>query len=531
MNEFDALRILQAMKTTTGTPNLGFTDETTQRVLRLANFLHRLKPISSTARDFAKNLHFFGRTEEDLWAAEMAHTHRVEQWLQTMPQGWDVDFAKLSDITLLLSREDDFEESDFFVIKRFLYYAERLIEALSSLEDHSFPHPTKIARDLCDLAQAIHPEVERSPRFVFSDGLSTDLKEARRVRKDLRDRVRQLRSDLEEKVVKTHAGRFTPQGYYQPTASFQGDQDLAINAGVWILNTPELSEIQSALRDAEAEVARIEQHLRHTLTERVRAKREVLGATAAWLTMVDFRVAKIRLKNDIGGCWPQWSKQSGLHITGMFAPDIDQATTIDLCEDESTIILAGPNMGGKSTVLRLLGLCQWCLQHGLPVPAKECEIPPVNHIFYAGSEDNPQVPGLSAFGREVKRLVDGWSYDAPGLWLLDEIGRGTHPEEGASIARELVETRVKMGDRVVSATHFPELTTLSDAAIYRVAGLPESTIVESALAQTEDVYATLRSLMDYRLVRVARGEVPRDARVIARALGLPVRPSSPEDDR
>lgn len=517
------------MKTTTGTPNEGFADETTLRVLRLAGFLHRLRPASVGARHYAENLPLFDRTAHHEWALEMERTKSVEAWLQTASSGWEADFARLPDITALLHKDDVFEESDFFVIKRFLYHAERLVTSLATLNDTTSPLHADAAQDLGELACALHPEVEPSPRFLLSDALSPELAHARRKRKDLREGTRQLREELETRIVETHAGRFTPQGHYQPTATFQGDADLMISAGVWILAAPQFIELQDALQDAEAQVDHVERELRRTLTQHVHAKNALLQETSAWLMMVDFRAAKVRLKQEIQGSWPVWSEQSALHITSMVAPDIDQATAIDLQEDESTIILAGPNMGGKSTVLRVLGLCQWCLQHGLPVPAVYCEMPAVAHIFYVGSEDNPQVPGLSAFGREVQRLVKGWSYPTPSLWLLDEIGRGTHPEEGASIARELVETRVAMGDRVVCATHFPELTTLCDAAIYRVAGLPEPQIVESALAQTDDLFQTLRSLMDYRLIRVTRGEVPRDARVIARALGLPVRARTHED--
>jgi hypothetical protein len=190
-------------------------------------------------------------------------------------------------------------------------------------------------------------------------------------------------------------------------------------------------------------------------------------------------------------------------------------------------------MGGKSVLLRVVGLCQWAAQCGLPVPARRCDFAPVAQITYVGSEE-PGVraaeEGLSSFGREIRRLVRHRDRDAhPVLWLLDEVGRGTHPLEGAAIAVDIIEALAERGDRLLVATHFPEVAAMHDVRRYRIAGLcGEDLPVASEPAQMS--YGAweeaLRAAMDYRPVELdpaERAEIPRDARLVARLLGWETR--------
>jgi len=213
----------------------------------------------------------------------------------------------------------------------------------------------------------------------------------------------------------------------------------------------------------------------------------------------------------------------------------DEVQAIDVTLDEAVTVVLGPNMGGKSALLKLVGLCQFCGQAALPIPATSCAFGLVGGLVYVGSEESggaAEQEGLSSFGREVRRLVAHWEGRAPRVWLLDELGRGTHPGEGARFARGVIQARESAGDRVVAATHFPEIAAVEGVARLRIRGLQVSDeALREALSglDAQDVgqlTAALRTLMDYRPQPSRATDVPRDAWRVARALGLELDPES-----
>lgn len=493
----------------------------TSRVVGLESLLVQLQPNSARAKKEARKCRFYGVDDYDAWAEERSCLVSLELWATSQEPDWHTDFERLPELKVVLENEVPLQESELFQVKRFLYHASRILSAATFNEEH-----LACAESLAQLMHTIHPEAEASPRFILSENLHRDLGPARSACRAARNTLKTLRDQLEAEIVHTHAGRFDIHGFFRPGPDFKGDARLDATAGPLTLSVPELSEAQANLKEAERIVDDLELEIRVELTKSIRAHRELLSHAESSLLHLDLRLARIRLKDAISGTWPVWGNAQ--RVEGFRSPLFDGPTSIDLPLAQSTLIIAGPNMGGKSTVLKALGLAQWCLQHLMPVPATLCELAPVHHIIYIGSEDNPSVPGLSAFAREIQRLVDWWKSSSPALWLLDEIARGTHPEEGAEIAAEVLNLLTERGERVLCATHFPQVTQVPNAAIYRVAGLPPSREVERALAQSHDPLQCLKSMMDYRLVESDPGHVPRDARVVAIALGLGLKPS-PED--
>src|SRR5437879_3152503 len=135
-----------------------------------------------------------------------------------------------------------------------------------------------------------------------------------------------------------------------------------------------------------------------------------------------------------------------------------------LVDDARMIILTGPNMAGKSTVLRQIGLIVLMAQIGSFVPASAATIGVVDRIFTrVGASDN-LVRGQSTFMVEMSETsAILHTASARSLVLLDEIGRGTATYDGVSIAWAVTEhLHEKVGCKTVFATHYHELTQLSD---------------------------------------------------------------------
>ena len=137
---------------------------------------------------------------------------------------------------------------------------------------------------------------------------------------------------------------------------------------------------------------------------------------------------------------------------------------ISLSKNGRIVVLTGPNMAGKSTLLRQVGLIQLLAQIGSFVPADQARVPVVDRIFTrVGASDN-LARGQSTFMVEMSEtasIVHGASDKS--LVLLDEIGRGTSTYDGVSIAWSVTEyLHEVLGSKTIFATHYHELTQLSD---------------------------------------------------------------------
>ena len=503
---------------------LPFADEMTLEVIGVHRLRAGYKPLSEMGRAHRGELRFWSAEEKQEWTAQKEALLELDAWLGTYENTSELTthFSKISDpreIIQKLSGDQSLEESDFFLLKRFLFHAAEILGLLVDLHAE-LGHQV---RALKTLMAELHPEPEPSARFVLSDALDERLAHARIQRKRARKNAQDLRSELESQILESNSGRFDAHGIWRPGPDFRPDPRLTNESGVWRLRDPALKKAEEQLRDAELHLEGIELKVREKLTGILKPHAWLLNEVVEVVIQFDHRWALIRLKNDIKGTWPTWS-DSDECLKASRAVDFE-SKPLDL-EFSNLAIIAGPNMGGKSTVLKAWGLAHWCLHHLFPVPADKAVLRPVSHIIYVGSESAEMTDGLSSFGREISRLVHWWEASPPALWLLDEVARGTHPDEGATIATEILDNLAANEHLIVCATHFPEVAQHQSGQAWRVAGLPESDVVERALARAEEPLEALKALMDFNLIPNPQHEVPRDARVVAKALGLKLKTRS-----
>ncbi len=496
-------------------PEHGFCDPTTRVLIGVPVLMARLAPDSASCRRESRIgspmsrgqwAEFSGRLSAvELWAEDADRLNRVRGCLRELP-----------DIKALLGQIIDAEwigtEGDLFALKRFGFYAMSALQELELLQRVC----RRQADGLWDFLNAIHPEETPSARFLVSDAHDPALAGARAELKNARRHVSDLRKIAEAEFAELGL-RFDIHGRGHAGPDFKGADGLIWQDEAWVLQNPELKSAQTALAVAQhandVSVANAIRRISLTVFSAFGTLQEAFD----FLNTLDLDLAKIRLRDQIGGSFPKWADQT--KIQGGYAIDLQSPQRVDISQP-NLMVITGPNMGGKSALLRLVGLCHWCLRHGMPAPAKDCEVRPFDHVVYVGADADESVPGLSSFGREVRRLVTWWGASNT-LWLFDELGRGTHPDEGAAIAKEVVQARVEKGDYVLIATHFPDVVHIDGAHCMRIAGITDPKVLERAAAGEIDVEVALRSAMDYRLV--PGDEVPRDARLVARALGLPLK--------
>jgi DNA mismatch repair protein MutS len=236
--------------------------------------------------------------------------------------------------------------------------------------------------------------------------------------------------------------------------------------------TPALKEYEEKVLGATERIEQRERELFEQLRQRVSSEISRLQAAAARVATLDVLVSFAQVADTESYIRPTIDEGFDLDIAGGRHPVVERMMARDrfipndvlLTRDARMIILTGPNMAGKSTVLRQVGLIVLMAQAGSYVPATRAHIGIVDRLFTrVGASDN-LVRGQSTFMVEMAETsAILHQASARSLVLLDEIGRGTSTYDGVSIAWAVSEhLHDKTGCKTIFATHYHELTQLAD---------------------------------------------------------------------
>jgi len=315
---------------------------------------------------------------------------------------------------------------------------------------------------------------------VMRAGWSAELDELRDIRDNAQGYIAALQARERERtgIPSLKVGFNKVFGYYleitrthleRVPADFERKQTLA-NAERYV--TPELKEWESKALDAEDRILALESKLFGELRRDVAQRMQRLQQTAERVALVDVLASLAQLAERSGYTRPEMHDGYALEIREGRHPVVERMmpreefipNDVVLDDDGRVMILTGPNMAGKSTLLRQVGLVQLLAQMGSFVPARRARLPVCDRIFTrVGASDN-LVRGQSTFMVEMhESAAILHSATRASLVLLDEIGRGTATYDGVSIAWAVTEhLHEKVGAKTIFATHYHELTQLAD---------------------------------------------------------------------
>ena len=203
------------------------------------------------------------------------------------------------------------------------------------------------------------------------------------------------------------------------------------------------------------------------LTGQVAVDSDSILISESVIGQIDFLIAKARYARSIKGTKPTFKKERTVYLPNAFHPLLDKETvvanTIEFIDDVETVIITGPNTGGKTVTLKTLGLIIVMAQSGLLVPTLDGSQLSIFENVYCDIGDEQSIEqSLSTFSSHMKNIVEILhEADKNSLILFDELGAGTDPSEGAALAMSILDYVRNLGSLVMATTHYPELKAYS----------------------------------------------------------------------
>lgn len=225
----------------------------------------------------------------------------------------------------------------------------------------------------------------------------------------------------------------------------------------------DVMELNNRLRQAQIEERQEELHVLEDLSALITPYQAEIGHNEIILGKLDFVNAKAQFAHDNHDTLPILSTDNHVNLRQARHPLLDTkwavANDISIGTNFQAIVITGPNTGGKTVTLKTLGLIQLMGQAGLYIPAnEESTIGIFSNIFADIGDEQSLEQSLSTFSAHMDNTISILNQiDDRSLVLLDEVGAGTDPKEGAALAMAILDAIGTKGSLVVATTHYPEL--------------------------------------------------------------------------
>jgi len=410
--------------------------------------------------------------------AEFTLIREVTEYLRA---GSDVGFGSMADPEKWLVR---------LAVPGSVLSSAELLDSVSLMETASavrltfkdarekYPRLTERSQALADF-RSLSAAIRRAilPNGEISDDASPQLKRIRanilqareHIQRSLEGILRSRGASAGEDYITLRNDRFVIPVRASERRSVPGVVHGASGTGQTVFVEPlEAIDLNNRLvqlaEDETAEIARILEEL----TERVRVGRGPLEATANSIAHFDSVFARARFAREYDCVAPEFSSGNSLRLDAARNPVLEATLrpqgrkavplSLALGGDETVLVISGPNTGGKTVALKTVGLATLSAQSGIPVAAERSELPLFDRVLADIGDEQSIAADLSTFSAHmlnIKSMLEGATDRS--LVLVDEMGTGTAPEEGAALAVALLEEFRARRALTLATTHHDRL--------------------------------------------------------------------------
>jgi len=279
---------------------------------------------------------------------------------------------------------------------------------------------------------------------------------------------------LQEQIVTIRNGRFVIPIRTEQKRSVEGIIHGSSSSGATVFMEPlavlEMNNELVRLQDEErAEIARILAEL----TDLIQASTASLEFARSLSAYIELVFAKARFARDFNCVGPSFSRGLLLSLIKARHPLLEDnlrrengsvaPVSLDMDSNRRVLVISGPNAGGKTVVLKTVGLFALMAQSGIPVPAEEATLPVFDRVLADIGDQQSITDHLSTFSAHVlaiKSMIE--SATVRSLVLLDEIGSSTEPGEGAALARAVLDKFREIGALAIATTHYNRLKVYAE---------------------------------------------------------------------
>lgn len=523
-----------------------FADRQVKQALDLDYILEKISPCTSYGRAYKAAIKAYPPGTEDYLRQDLDLLEAFIDWSQDKEKLRDVMgvLHGVKDVRYSIKRareEAVLSEVELFEVKTLVFAIKDLVRLL---KDTGLLESSKTRLEpIGDLEEALNPQGQSTKSFYIYDDYSDDLSEMRRVRSDLENKIRmevrrrrtQLKKDHNLSLSADQTVVLSKQDK-DSIKRAQEAEDLSFSSETFSTLVYSLKlgdamlESQDRVEALKGQEEEEELRIRSLLSERVAESAKSLLDNIHGLGNIDLYIAKAAFAKEISGVKPEIVDDHRILIEEGRYPKVQAQlkkqgmdfTPISIELDEGVTCITGANMGGKTISIKIVGLLAIMAQVGLFVPAQRMVYGLNEFVRTSIGDFQSTESGLSTFGGEIKNVSQALEeVDKRGLVLIDELARGTNPQEGYAISFAIARYLVEKESITIITTHFDEITKLDGVKHLQVVGLQNVDLDD--LGKTgEDPLKQINSLMDYRLEEVSQfTQVPKDAIRIAQLMGLP----------
>ena len=315
------------------------------------------------------------------------------------------------------------------------------------------------------------------PNGEIDDNASPELRRIRREINERRNRIyrnleslmRDRATSVQDEIVTVRNGRFVIPVRTDARTQVPGVMHGLSSSGQTTYVEPlafieQNNEMVRLREQEEAEIVKILLQITETLRQHLPAIHIIVEAIA----LIDFTHAKARLSLEFDCAQPILKEGRALVLKNARHPLLEQSLkksggqivpiSLEMDEEHLTLVVSGPNAGGKTIVTKTVGLIALMAQMGLHVPASEATLPVFEQILADIGDQQSIAANLSTFTAHMKNIADMITLvTPPALILLDEVGTGTDPDEGAALGIAIVKHFLQAGATTIATTHYNPL--------------------------------------------------------------------------